>query len=224
MGASRSGNTTDMSPLMMAIEHSQPKQLTMLLAAGADANYATTAGHTCLHVAADDGCFSVIAELVAAGADLELRTGDTGATPLIEACQPLHEEVGERQRLDTVRALLAAGASAAAADDDGFTALHFAAQCGFASLVPALVRAGADAEQRASSDNTTALMLAVAGEQEACVAALIKAGCDVNARSELGGETHTALTLGMELGLKSGGAILSALRRAGATLPPAEGF
>ena len=82
-------------------------------------------------------------------------------------------------KLDHVQRALTSGADVDAADQDGITALKFAALNGHLECVEALLQAGA-AVNAADQDGTTALMCAALNGHEDCVKALIKAGADVH--------------------------------------------
>lgn len=87
------------------------------------------------------------------------------------------------------RALLSAGADANAKDDDGLTALMYAAMYASADCVELLLAQGA-APNAKSNSGLTALMLAI-GQAEK-VRMLLAKGAEVNARSKQG---HTALSI-----------------------------
>ena len=79
--------------------------------------------------------------------------------------------------IDGLKAALAAGADANARDGKGWTALMYAADKGYALLVPPLLEAGADPNIRASDGATALFMAAVHGHSE-IITALTKAGAD----------------------------------------------
>ena len=69
------------------------------------------------------------------------------------------------------------GADALFADDEGFSALHMAAQDGYAAVVVMLLRKGAKID--ATDDDGVTLMLACAGGHEDTVNTLVKENADV---------------------------------------------
>jgi ankyrin repeat protein len=77
-----------------------------------------------------------------------------------------------------VKRCLDDGADALHADDEGFTALHMAAQEGFDAIATMLLRKGA-AMDATDDDGVTPLMLACAGGHDAVVNMLLKERCDV---------------------------------------------
>jgi ankyrin repeat protein len=81
----------------------------------------------------------------------------------------------------TVRRLVASGANVNAAQGDGMTALHWAAQRGDAALADALIRAHANVNATTVIDAYTPLLIAAKSGNATVVRALIKAGANVNA-------------------------------------------
>ena len=92
-----------------------------------------------------------------------------------------------------LKALLGRGEEVAvdAKDDEGATALMFAAQGGHATAIEALLAAGAEVEAKIE-DGRTALMLAAGGGHAAAIAALLAAGAEVEAKDNNG---RTALKI-----------------------------
>ena len=91
--------------------------------------------------------------------------------------------------LQAASALLSGGADANAKDDDGLTALMYAAMYAGADCVKLLLAQGADPKAKSKSD-VTALMLAIGHADK--VKLLLAKGAEVNAKSKQG---HTALTI-----------------------------
>ena len=94
--------------------------------------------------------------------------------------------------LDTVKALLAAGAKPNASNRYGVTPLHEAATIGSAPIVSALLRAGAKANA-VYGEGETALMLASRSGSVESVKLLLEAGADVNAAEKFRGQTALML-------------------------------
>jgi len=113
-------------------------------------------GWTALHLAAHFGQASAVEVLIAVGADVNAWAENDHRN------QPLHAAVAGRGDGRIVTALLAARASANAADGGGYTPLHLAAFRGDLHLTEMLLAYGADARRKAD-DGKTAVMLA---EQE----------------------------------------------------------
>ena len=107
-----------------------------------------------------------------------------GAVALSAAGPPLIEAV-KKQDAQAVRALLKQKANVNAAEADGFTALHWAAQRDDVQLVELLLAAGANA-RAANRYKVTPLYLAAMNGNAAMMERLLKAGADPNTTAEEG--------------------------------------
>src|SRR5688572_21778251 len=107
-----------------------------------------------------------------------------GAVALSAAGSPLIEAV-KKQDAQAVRALLKQKANVNAAEADGFTALHWAAQRDDAQLVELLLAAGANAKAT-NRYKVTPLYFAAMNGNAALMERLLKAGADPNATAEEG--------------------------------------
>ena len=151
---------------------------------------------TPLHFAAVYGRATIVATLIAAGADVNATTSYYevlyGAVPFGET--PLHvltQAPSEARPKSGIVAslLLAAGADVNAKNGHrGDTSLHNAAFQGLASVVSVLLAAGADLEAKSNNGSTPLHWAAARYGHAAVVAALIAAGAEVNAKSN-GGQT-----------------------------------
>lgn len=107
--------------LMWAASRSHPEVVQALVESGADVNASTKGGSTALMFAAQQGDIESARLLLAAEADINAVTNAdatwVGDTPLLLAAASGHEAVAVL--------LLDKGADANAADEFGFTALHF---------------------------------------------------------------------------------------------------
>src|SRR5262245_19544774 len=99
---------------------------------------------------------------------------------------------------DGLRDLLKQGADVGAAQGDGMTALHWAAERGDAAMADMLVYAGANVSAVTRIGQYTPLHLASRAGSSAVVAALLKAGADPSVRSTTTGVTalHLAASAG----------------------------
>jgi ankyrin repeat protein len=91
-----------------------------------------------------------------------------------------------REDLTEVRALMTRGADVNAAQGDGMTALHWAAERGNAELTTLLLQSGARASATTRLGNYTPLHLAARRGHDAAALALITAGADVSAPASTG--------------------------------------
>lgn len=98
-------------------------------------NVVTEAGYSLVHIAAAEGTPDIIRSLVSKYNINVNSTSPSGVTPLMVAHSP-----------DNVRVLIELGANIKATDKIYRTALHCAAEDGRASVIKALVEAGADLE------------------------------------------------------------------------------
>lgn len=133
------------------------------------------------------GTAADVQRLLAAGADINFRDAE-GATPLMVAA--------EAGNLPMVQELIRAGADVSARDGRGWTALVRAVynheqKRGFADVVRALIKAGADIEITISY-GVRPLMLAAGYGETDVVATLLEFGADPLARNEGG---YTALMM-----------------------------
>ena len=98
------------------------------------------------------------------------------ADPLIHGTAALKEVIEE---------VIALSGDINATDEDGYTALHFAAKKGYRECVDLLILSGADVNTR-SLNGDTPLHAAVEGGHAYCVKLLILSGADVNTKSSTG--------------------------------------
>lgn len=124
-------------------------------------------GWTLLHLAGFFAHDGLVRRLLERGADVRARSVNAMTN------EPLHAAVAGRVPLETIAALLAAGADANAHQHGGYTALHSAAQHGDAALAALLLRHGADPRRPADDGRTAIDFAADAGHAD--VAALLRA-------------------------------------------------
>jgi ankyrin repeat protein len=129
--------------LIYAVASGWPEGVRLLLDHHADPNLADNKGYTPLLYVweAQSPAAGEIAELlIRHGADVNLRCGIAGQTPLGNATQ--------MGRADLVKILLAARAEVNSADNRGTTALHIAAMVDQPEIITLLLSAGADPQAR----------------------------------------------------------------------------
>ena len=170
-------------PLVRAAAEGDLAAVRALLAEGADPNGVDgDTGLTALSQAVSRGSLEMVNALLGAGADPNLKGGGKRAAlswlPDGDAAAGI------------ARALLSAGAKLDAKDEDGNTALMFAAAHDSTAALKALLDAGAKVDAR-NEDGRTALSLAAADGNLESVRLLVVAGADLNRRDK---EGRTALT------------------------------
>lgn len=168
------------TPLTIAAERGDVKEVGALMAAGADPNGMDDSGLTPLVRASRRGHLAVVRTLLTAGADANrrdaVRTRD-GWTPLMNAVHKGH--------LHVVEALIESGADVNAASARGTTALMLATCERGTEIVEALLAAGAD--PRPGSGGSAALTGAVASGQTENVRALLRERPDLHVEPGLNG-------------------------------------
>lgn len=176
--------------LHWAVENDDRDAVQLLLQAGADVNRVATfdahAGVTPLHLAAQDGHADVAADLLRHGATRDPRK----STRNRENITPLHQAVYNSHQA-TVAVLLAAGCDPNIQADNGYAALHYAAQKGSVEMTKAILDTSeCDVALTASTreqQDITALHLAVQSGSVDVVLALAVAGASIDAGKRMGG-------------------------------------
>jgi ankyrin repeat protein len=126
-----------------------------------------------------------------------LSLGMTALLGAANSSAPVADSAMKGDR-DAVRALLKQGADVSAAQGDGMTPLHWAAERGDAAMAEMLLYAGANIAAVTRIGQYTPLHLAARGGNAAVVQALLKNGADVKARATTTGAT--ALHLAADAG------------------------
>lgn len=120
--------------------------------------------------------------------------------------------------VDRVRTLLRSGADVNAAQGDGMTALHWAAEHGNVELADLVIHAGANVDAVTRLGDYTPLHLAARSGHGGVVRRLLDAGADAEARTSTGGVTP------LHFGSGSGSVdVVEALLAAGAAVDVKEG-
>jgi ankyrin repeat protein len=150
-------NKEGVTALMSAAsKNSNPDVISLLLEAGADINIRDKNGATFLRAARNVNP-EVISILLKVGADADARDENDGMTVLMAASRNISKS---DRNLETIAILIDAKASIDAMDNDGKTALFYAAEYDNLKAISALLKAGADIDAR-DKNNRTALITAV---------------------------------------------------------------
>ena len=167
------------TPLMLAAASDSIALMSYLISAGASIHIGPD-GRTPLHEAALMERTAAVEFLLSKGANAE-ATCALGRTPLHDIADSCLTDPAE-----IIAALLRAGADINAADHDGATTLHLAADFGTIHAVTALLHTpGIDVDAR-QSEGCTALHLAASQGREAIVSELLQAGASLRARNKHG--------------------------------------
>jgi hypothetical protein len=136
-----------------------------------------------------------------------LLAGPAAESPVADAAQ--------RGDLEIVRTLLRDGADVNAAQGDGMSALHWAAQTGQVAIVDVLLYAGANPEATTRLAGYTPLHLASRAGHAEAITKLLEGQADITARSGTGVTAlHFAAASGRAGDSAAGPARSSAVRRA----------
>ncbi len=159
----------------------------MLIAAGADMNVRNNAGWPPILISTVLHRTNHVNALIQAGADLNLPHGVDGRTALHIAVKYGH--------MDTVNALIAAGANLEAREQQGYTPLHAASSSRYNNIVNVLVAAGANVNAQDNEEQTPLVNAVILGQTQT-IETLIAAGANVNVVSSSG---ISALELAIKL-------------------------
>ncbi len=146
---------------------------------------------------------------LALGLTLLLWAGAANQSPVADAAM--------RGEVDHVRELLRSGEDVNAAQGDGMTALHWAAESGNAELASMVIYAGANVSAVTRLGDYTPLHIASRSGRHTVVSVLLDAGADVDAITSTGSVTS------LHFGAASGSVeVVEALIEAGANVNAAE--
>jgi len=161
--------------LVIAVRDGDVARVRALSAAGEPVDAPTTcAGYTALSLALVRGELVMVRALLDLGADPGARS-DGGNFPLGHG-------IVHKVPIKALEALVARGADVRAVNDDGFGALHAAAEVGHAAVVPWLLGKGLDIEARTGRGHTALQIACALGHVDAATA-LLDAGADARAGS-----------------------------------------
>ena len=133
-------------------------------------------GFTPLHLASGKGHIEIVEFLLNHGADIELEIFN-GETPLMLAAQH-----ARHRRYETIKTLLEHGAKVNHKDEDGRTALHYAAMYSGKEVMNLLISYGADVNAKEEYQITPLHRAAMLNNIEA-VKALVEHGADIFAKT-----------------------------------------
>ncbi len=178
--------------------------ITALIVAHVNVNEKDNGGCTALMIAATAGKADCVKALVAAGADVNANDnyGDTAIEYAVYGERGWGYRFGKSTMtfsasggiMDSIKALIAAGADVNAKDKQGVTALMSAAFIGDPDIVKALIAARADINAQDIQGETPLMKAATLYGNVDCVKAIIAAGADLNAKDNTG---KTALARAM---------------------------
>jgi ankyrin repeat protein len=161
-------NDYGVTALSLACENRSLSMVKTLLGGGANVNAAQTNGVTPLMTAARTGDIEIVNALLARGADVNAATIETKQTALMWASSERH--------LETVRELLAAGASTKASSNRGFTPLMYTALNGDLEIAKALIAS----VNVLGSEGDAVLPLAIITAHDTFALFLLEHGADPN--------------------------------------------
>ena len=173
-------NRYGVTPLTLAAINGSESMTAALLDAGADPNLTTPGGDTPLMLASRTGRVGVVARLLDAGADANATESWRGQTALMWAAA--------ENNVETIDALVAAGADIEAESTGYMRPLHFAVRDGQIDAVRVLAAAGADIDTPVN--DTSPLALAVINAHFELAAALVDLGADPNVSDRRGSVLH----------------------------------
>ena len=170
-------NKIGRTPLIMASMNGCEEIVRLLLAVDAHVQAKDTWGESALHVAAINGHQQVTRLLLEYEHDVDHSAADNeGVTPLMKAV--IHNE------LIIARLLRDRGAYVDKQDNQGYSALHYAADTGQAELVELLLRSNVDMELTTFEHGYTPLMCAALLNNKPMVELLLLYGASIDAKDK----------------------------------------
>jgi ankyrin repeat protein len=176
----------DVPPLHVAALNGRPAVLRALIAGGANLHVVHHHYGTAPAAVVMFGRVESLAPLLEHGVPVDADLGG-GRTALMETAREDSPTAGDHRYADLARALLAAGATIDAQDDEGMTPLMWAARTHARSVavLNVLLQAKANFDLKDHKGNT-ALIHAAGRRNTDALRLLIDAGCDVRATNRLG--------------------------------------
>lgn len=210
----------DWTPLHLAAHHGKPNIVQWLLQMQCNSNVLQKS-QTALHWAAFGGHYRVASLLVEHSAKLDLRTEDTGTSPLhlaasegnldiVDLLLSARADVDVRQttsetalqlsifqgHCNVAKLLISHGANLNLSTKQGLTALHVAARDDNSAILALLVERRAVLDAQTTPGGWTPLHMAAHNGRMDTVMNLVEAGADLNVKNE---EGKTALDVALEL-------------------------
>ena len=180
-GADLEAATSDGSTLLLtSVANEREDIVDYLIKAKVDLDRKNNVGANALSTASYWNYLSIVESLVGAGADINLRFGETQFSALSTALLRDNNEVA--------LFLIDNGADVESISSEGFTSVHVAAQRGNLPAVKALASAGANLEVKGGSFEMTPLALAAINGHDEVVKYLKSTGVDLEA-TNLDGKT-----------------------------------
>lgn len=163
------GNIDGITALMLASEYDLPLLISLLIRYNADPNITDAAGWSPIYTAASSNSINVIPVLVEAGGNVNLADNEYMTPVMVASRAGYYVIVG--QLIDADAELLYQS------NDNGKTALMYAAERGFSLCVTSLLRKDAGVNVEDDSNRTALHYAAIKGSPQ-CVTLLLEAGVD----------------------------------------------
>lgn len=184
-------NSGGFTAFYIAICRKQIKAAWLLLSLKADINAVADNGFTTLHMAAAEGSNDILIELISKDAAVDAKTKTEGYSAL-------HMAINNK-KLDIAKTLLSLKLDVNSIDNNGWTALHHAAEHGSCDLIQELVLKGAaiNAKTKIESGLFTALHISIANNQTDAAKSLLALNADSNSTD---GKRRTPLHMATTIG------------------------
>ena len=161
------------TPLMCACcDGDRLDNIKTLIKQGADIHQIDNDGWTALHYAARDAKSEIIEYLLSLGVKVNM-VSNIGQTPLMCACY-------DGGRLDNIKTLIKQGADIHQIDNDGGTALHYAARNAKSEIIEYLLSLGLKVNMVSNSGQTPLMCACRDGGRLDNIKTLIKQGADIH--------------------------------------------
>ncbi|KAF3074334.1 Ankyrin repeat domain-containing protein 50 [Trichoderma lentiforme] len=187
------------TPLWWAAKNGHEDVIKLLLAAGANINIKDKHGQTLLGWATRDENKAI--------AKVLLQMDNTNVESRHYISRALIFHVDNKEHEAVIKLLLTAGADTNAKDEDGLTALSWAAKIGYEAAIHLLLAAGADVHVKDKNGWTPLWWAAMKGCEAIIIRTLLTAGADVDARDK---DNRTPLLWAARIGYEAAAHLLLA--------------